>query len=58
MPSLAAISDILSMLACPVCHGSLRANAKEFVCLNCGRSYSVVDGIPVLIADKTKATES
>ena len=39
-------------LACPVCFGSLKFSEPEVICLGCGRSYPVVDGIPVLIAER------
>ena len=41
---------VLSLLACPVCHGELGAESGRLVCVACGRVYPVVDGIPVLIA--------
>ena len=41
---------VLSLLACPVCYGKLRAEAERLVCAGCGRGYPVVDGIPVLVA--------
>jgi uncharacterized protein YbaR (Trm112 family) len=38
-------------LVCPVCFAALRfSNAVE--CTGCGRSYPVVDGIPVLISER------
>jgi len=39
-------------LACPACHGSLRIYEGNVVCSACGRIYSVVDGIPVLIVER------
>ena len=39
-------------LACPVCFGSLTFSEVEVVCAGCGRRYPVVDGIPVLIAER------
>ncbi|HUY95211.1 MAG TPA: Trm112 family protein [Terracidiphilus sp.] len=39
---------VLSLLACPVCHGELRQGAERLVCSACGRGYPIVDGIPVL----------
>ena len=39
-------------LACPVCFGLLTFSEVEVVCAGCGRSYPVVDGIPVLIAER------
>ncbi len=49
---------ILDRLACPVCMGALRLDGSRLTCLGCGRVYPVVDGIPVLIADRAKMHES
>jgi len=42
----------LDRLACPVCRAALRADADAIVCTECSRRYPVIDGIPVLIADR------
>jgi uncharacterized protein YbaR (Trm112 family) len=39
-------------LVCPVCFEVLRFDELDVVCLGCGRSYPIVDEIPVLIADR------
>ena len=39
---------VMSLLACPVCHGALRAEPERLACVKCGRGYPIVDGIPVL----------
>jgi uncharacterized protein len=49
---------LASQLACPACHGDLRADAAALVCAGCGRGYPVVDGIPVLIAERAALDES
>ena len=53
-PKLNLIFDasILDQLACPACLGELRMDGARVVCAACARVYSVVDGIPVLIADR------
>jgi uncharacterized protein YbaR (Trm112 family) len=48
-PALAA------QLACPACLGDLRLEAARLVCAACSRSYPIVDGIPVLIAERAEA---
>jgi len=45
-------------LACPACHGDLRLEAAHLVCASCARRYPIVDGIPVLIADRAEVTHS
>jgi uncharacterized protein YbaR (Trm112 family) len=58
MPDAAASSaialpaEILSRLACPVCHAGLVQQAGAIRCSQCQRTYPVQDGIPVLIADR------
>ena len=45
-------ASVVSQLACPACLGDLRFVEARLVCAGCGRSYPVVDGIPVLIAGR------
>jgi uncharacterized protein YbaR (Trm112 family) len=45
-------SDDLKWLVCPVCHQSLALETEAVRCNGCGRRYPVVDGIPVLLADR------
>jgi uncharacterized protein len=45
---------ILDRLACPACQGHLRLEQPTLVCEACGRIYPVVDGIPVLIAERAE----
>ncbi len=44
-------------LVCPVCFGELRFSESSVECSACGRSYPVVDGIPVLIAERATTTQ-
>jgi hypothetical protein len=46
-----AFKAISEQLACPVCYGELRMDADRLICMQCGRVYPIVDGIPVLIPD-------
>jgi len=48
-------SAVAEMLACPGCCGALRLESECLVCAGCGRRYPVVDGIPVLIAERADA---
>ena len=43
---------VAEMLACPACHRDLRLEGECLVCGGCGRRYPVVDGIPMLIAER------
>jgi uncharacterized protein YbaR (Trm112 family) len=49
-------SSILDQLACPACLGELRVDGERLVCAVCGRGYPIVDGIPVLIAERAEKT--
>jgi hypothetical protein len=44
--------DNLRRIVCPVCHQPLQLEAAVLQCQGCGRRYPVVDGIPVLLADR------
>jgi uncharacterized protein YbaR (Trm112 family) len=46
---------LLDQLACPACLGALRFDAAHLVCAGCGRAYPIVDGIPVLIAERAES---
>jgi uncharacterized protein YbaR (Trm112 family) len=44
--------SVLDQLACPVCLGGLVLVGERLVCAECRRGYAIVDGIPVLIAER------
>lgn len=50
--------DLLEILACPNCHGSLAVDhdREELVCSapDCRLAYPVRDGIPVLLIDDAR----
>jgi uncharacterized protein YbaR (Trm112 family) len=50
--------ELLDILACPNCHGSLAVDhdRDELVCLaaDCGLAYPVRQGIPVLLIDEAR----
>jgi uncharacterized protein YbaR (Trm112 family) len=43
--------QLLEILACPACHGTLTQEENELVCTACARRYPIRDGIPVLLVD-------
>ncbi|MDA8414345.1 MAG: Trm112 family protein [Desulfobacteraceae bacterium] len=47
-------TDLLNILACPVCHGELRAEgeAQRLCCPGCSLAFPVRDGIPVMLLDE------
>ena len=47
--------ELLSILACPVCHGDLEETQGPppgLGCTACGRIYPVRDGIPVMLPEE------
>jgi uncharacterized protein YbaR (Trm112 family) len=45
-------AERLAFLVCPVCHGGLTLGSGSVDCSGCGRRFPVVDGLPVLLADR------
>lgn len=47
-------NDVLPLLRCPVCRSDLKRHAAWFECTNaqCGKTFPVVDGVPVLINEE------
>ncbi len=46
-------SELLSILACPECSGTLTVTHDQLSCGNCKSSYVVKNGIPILFSKKT-----
>jgi uncharacterized protein YbaR (Trm112 family) len=42
----------LHRLVCPVCHQTLQLEPEAILCSGCGRRYPILDGIPILLADR------
>lgn len=40
---------LLKILVCPVCKRDVKLKDNELICVNCGRRYPIVDGIPWLL---------
>ena len=55
--NLEALNQWADKLACPVCFGVLRLMDGTIACSNCGRVYPVVDGIPILIAERAEKSD-
>jgi hypothetical protein len=53
--NLPAFDEWTGQLACPACLDALRLEEGLLVCTGCGRAYPIVDGIPVLIAERAEA---
>lgn len=46
--------ELLAIMQCPACTGTLAEHAEppSLVCQECGHSYPVTDGIPVMLLDE------
>jgi uncharacterized protein YbaR (Trm112 family)/SAM-dependent methyltransferase len=44
-----SLERLLPLLVCPSCTGSLEHDAQSLRCLECGKVYPIVDGVPVLV---------
>jgi uncharacterized protein YbaR (Trm112 family) len=45
-------AEDLRWVVCPACHKTLHLESDNVRCAGCGRRYPIVDGIPVLLADR------
>jgi uncharacterized protein YbaR (Trm112 family) len=52
--SMPLAPDLLDLLACPVCGGTLSEQPEELRCDGCGRRYPLIDGIPQLLPDQSR----
>jgi uncharacterized protein YbaR (Trm112 family) len=46
---MADASALSALIVCPDCYGELLDDVGRLACTNCGRTYPVVDGIPVFV---------
>ncbi len=49
--------DLLAIIVCPDCHGTLALTGAELVCQSCGLAYPIKDDIPVLLVDEARRPE-
>lgn len=54
----ALTAEDIRWLVCPVCHQTLQLEPQAILCTGCGRRYPIVDGIPVLLADRATLTQA
>ncbi len=43
---------LLDVIRCPACHGEFDVREDSLTCRECGRTFPVQDGIPVLLLDE------
>ncbi len=46
--------ELLRILACPACKGSVELKDDKIKCTQCGRSYPIRDGIPIMLIDEAE----
>lgn len=51
---------IVEILACPACDDRppVRLENEELVCDKCGRAYPIIDGVPNMLVDSARMTNS
>lgn len=45
-------ASLLSLLVCPIDHGKLEVKSAGLTCVDCQRTYPVVNGIPNFVIDE------
>ena len=50
--NLKEIREWVNKFACPACLGVLSVEKTAVLCRGCGRVYPILEGIPVLIAER------
>jgi uncharacterized protein YbaR (Trm112 family) len=51
-PTAPLTQQDLRALVCPICHAALQLEEQAILCTGCGRRYPMVDGIPILLAER------
>ena len=46
--------ELMEVLACPACNGEVKKDDNEIICLKCGRSYPIRDGIPIMLIEEAE----
>lgn len=47
--------EVQTLIACPICHGSLDFHREAYRCPECGVDFPIIEGIPVLLPDSSVA---
>ena len=46
--------ELMDILACPVCKGSVYVKGEKIICEKCKKAYPVKDGIPVMLVEEAE----
>lgn len=47
-------SELLDILACPLCKADVKLEGEKIVCTKCGRRYPIRDGIPIMLVEEAE----
>lgn len=51
------IDEFIDILACPACGGTISHKGNHLCCNACGRTFPIVNGIPVMLLDAGETKE-
>jgi len=57
---MAIKAELLEILACPKCKGSIQLNSTEdgLICESCRLLYEIRDDIPIMLIEEAKSLDS
>ena len=47
-------SKLLEIVACPACKAAVKTDKESIVCMGCGLSYPINEGIPIMLVEEGK----
>ncbi|MBT9164965.1 MAG: hypothetical protein DDT23_00976 [candidate division WS2 bacterium] len=50
-------TELLEILACPICKGSVELRGDKIICHQCKKYYPIEDGIPIMLVDRARPLE-
>ena len=46
--------ELMNILACPICKGSVELKSEKIICAKCKKAYPVKDDIPVMLIEEAE----
>ena len=46
--------NLIEILKCPVCAGSVFKKDDKIICVNCGKKYPIRDNIPIMLVEEAE----
>ncbi len=50
-------SELLKILACPICKSDVSLEGERLICAKCYRKYPIKDGIPIMLVEEAETEE-